>query len=107
MNNTWIKWTELKPGETMKYQGREFRKDITNDQEKMMMRIINRMNDYDNENKKDQNNKKHAASSLMDMMSGKRGKQAMTRKSWCATNLMMTKIVRQQPNKQTTSLNMT
>ncbi len=22
MNNTWIKWTKLKPGETMKYKGR-------------------------------------------------------------------------------------
>ena len=32
MNNTWIKWTELKPGETMKYRGREFRKYIPDDQ---------------------------------------------------------------------------
>ena len=24
MNNTWVKWTELKSGETMKYKGRVF-----------------------------------------------------------------------------------
>ena len=58
----------------MKYRVREFRKDIPNDQEKLMMRIINRMNGYDNEKKKDRNNKKNAASAFMDMMSGKRGK---------------------------------
>ena len=40
MNITWIKWTELKSGETLKYRSREFRKDIPDDQEKLMMRII-------------------------------------------------------------------
>ena len=34
MNKTWIKWTQLKPGEKMKYQSREFRKDIPDDQKK-------------------------------------------------------------------------
>ena len=33
----------------MKYQGREFRKDIPNDQEKLMMRIINRKDGYEKE----------------------------------------------------------
>ncbi len=47
MNNTWIKWTELKTGETMKYKGREFHKDIPDNQEKLMTRIINSMNRYD------------------------------------------------------------
>ena len=49
MNKTWIKWTKLKPGETLKYRSREFRKYIPNDQEKLMTRIINRMNGYDKE----------------------------------------------------------
>jgi len=71
MNNTWIKLTELKPGETMKYRGREFHKDVPDDREKLMTRIINRMIGYDKE--KDQNNNKKAAGTLMDMMSGKRG----------------------------------
>ena len=42
----WIKWTELKPGETLKYQSREFQNDVPDDQEKLMTRIINRMNGY-------------------------------------------------------------
>ena len=56
MNKTWIRWTELKPGESLKYQSREYRKDVPNDQENLMTRIINRMNGYDKE--KDQNNNK-------------------------------------------------
>jgi len=71
LNNTWIKWTELKPEESLKYRGREFRKDIPDDQEKLMTRIVNRMNGYDKE--KDQKNDKKAAGTLMVMMSGKRG----------------------------------
>ena len=58
MNNMWIKWTELKPGETLKYRSRDFRKDVPDDQEKLMTRIINRMNGYEKE--KDQNNKKRS-----------------------------------------------
>jgi hypothetical protein len=34
-------------------------------------------------------------------------KQAMTRRSWCVTKLMIPTIARQWPNKQTTTLNMT
>ena len=49
MNKTWIKWTELKPGETLKYQSREFRKGVPDDQEKLMTRIINRMKGYEKE----------------------------------------------------------
>ena len=49
MNNAWIRWTELKPGETMKYQGREFHKDVPDDQEKLTTCIINRMNSYEKE----------------------------------------------------------
>ena len=52
MNKTWIKWKELKPGETLKYRGREFRKDIPDDQEKLMTRIINRKDGYDKEKEK-------------------------------------------------------
>ena len=52
MNKTWIKWTSLKPGETLEYRSREFRKDIPDDQEKLMMHIINRMNGYDNEKRR-------------------------------------------------------
>ena len=44
MQNTWIQWTTLKPGEALKYQSREFQKDVPDDQEKLMRRIINRMN---------------------------------------------------------------
>ena len=52
MNNTWIKWTELKPEETMrKYRGREFRKYIPNDQEKLMTHIINQLEGCDKEKK--------------------------------------------------------
>jgi hypothetical protein len=80
MNNTWIKWTELKPGETMKYRGREFHKDVPDDQEKLMTRIINRMNSYDKE--KDQNNNKKAAGALMVMMSGNRGEQNNDKEAW-------------------------
>ena len=47
MHNTWKQWTKLKPGETLKYQSREFRKDIPDDQEKLMTRIINRKDGYD------------------------------------------------------------
>ena len=61
----------LKPGETLKYQGRGFRNYIPDDQKKLMTRIINRMNDYDKV--KGQNNNKKAAGTLMVMMSGKRG----------------------------------
>jgi hypothetical protein len=91
MNNTWINWTELKPGETMKYQGREFHKNVPDDQEKLMMCIINRMNGYDKE--KDQNNYEKAACTLMVMMSEKRENKATTRRP--GTELMMTTIVRQ------------
>ena len=49
LNNTWIKWTELKPGESLKYRSRVFRKDIPDDQEKLLTCIINRMNGYDKE----------------------------------------------------------
>jgi hypothetical protein len=57
MNNTWIKWTELKPGEKMKYGGREFHKDVPDDQEKLMTRIINRMNGHDKEKDQKKNKK--------------------------------------------------
>ena len=80
MNNTWIMWTELKPGETIKYRGREFHKDVPDDQEKLMTRIINRMNSYDKE--KDQNNNKKAAGALMVMMSGNRGEQNNDKEAW-------------------------
>ena len=69
MHNTWIQWKKLKPGETLKYRSRVFQKDVPDDQEKLMKRIINRMNGYDKE--KDQNNNKKAAGTLMVMMSGK------------------------------------
>ena len=49
MDKTWIQWTELKPGESLKYRSKEYRKDVPNDQEKLMTRIINRMNSYDKE----------------------------------------------------------
>ncbi len=55
-NKKWIHWTTLKPGETLKYRSRVFRKYVPDDQEKLMTRIINRMNGYDKE--KDQNNNK-------------------------------------------------
>ena len=70
MNKTWIWRTELKPGESLKYQSREYRKDVPNDQEKLMTRIINSMDSYNKE--KDINNFKKAAIELMVMMSGKR-----------------------------------
>ena len=70
MKNPWINWTELKPGEKMKYKGREFYKDVPNDQEKLMTRIINSMDSYDKE--KDHNNNKKAAGTLVVMMSGKK-----------------------------------
>ncbi len=54
MNKAWIWGTELKPGESLKYQSREYRKDIPNDQEKLMLRIINSMDSYNEE--KDQKN---------------------------------------------------
>jgi hypothetical protein len=103
MNNTWIKWTELKPGETMKYRGREFHKDVPDDQEKLMTRIINKKNGYNKE--KEHKNNKQAAGALMVMMSGKRENKTTTRRR--GTKLMMTTIVRQWPNKQTTTMNMT
>ena len=56
MHNTWIQWTTLKPGETLKYRSRVFRKDVPDDQEKLMTRIVNRMNGYEKE--KDINNEK-------------------------------------------------
>ena len=31
MNKTWIQWTTLKPGETLKYRSRVFRKDVPDD----------------------------------------------------------------------------
>jgi hypothetical protein len=55
MSSMWIKWTELKPGEKIKYGGREYHKDVPNDQEKLMTRIINRIDGHDNE--KDQKKK--------------------------------------------------
>ena len=48
-HNTWIQWTKLKPGETLKYRSRVFRKDVPDDQEKLMTRIVNRMNGYEKE----------------------------------------------------------
>ena len=71
LKKTWLKWTELKPGESLKYRGRDFRKDVPDDREKLMTRIINSKNGYEKE--KDQNNKKKAAGALMVMMSGKTG----------------------------------
>ncbi len=56
MNSMWIKWTELKPVETLKYRSRVVQKDLPDDQEKLMTRIINRMNGHDNE--KDQKKRK-------------------------------------------------
>ncbi len=73
MNNTWIKWTELKPGEKIKYGGREFHKDVPDDQEKLMTRIINRMQVHDKV--KDQKNNIKAADALMVMMSDIKGEQ--------------------------------
>ena len=49
----------------MKYKGREFHKDVPNDQEKLMTRIINSMNSY--AKKKDQTNEKKAANTLVVM----------------------------------------
>ena len=71
MHNTWIQWTKLKPGESLKYRSRVFQKDVPDDQEKLMTRIINRMNGYEKE--KDKKNNKNAAGTLMVMMSGKKG----------------------------------
>ena len=73
MNNKWIKWTELKPGEKIKYGGREFHKNVPDDQEKLMTRIINRMNNNDKE--KNKKNTKKAADALMVMMSDEKGEQ--------------------------------
>ena len=70
------------------------------------MRIINRKDGYDIEKtKKDLNDQKNAASKLMNIKSKKGENKATTRRH--GTNLMMTIIVRQWPNKQTTTLNMT
>ncbi len=59
MHNTWIQWTTLKPGETLKYRTRVFRKNVPDDQEKLMTRIHNRMNGYEKE--KDINNEKKSS----------------------------------------------
>ncbi len=55
----------------MKYKCRVFQKDVPDDQETLMTRIINSMDSYNKE--KDTNNVKKAASELMVMMSEKRG----------------------------------
>ncbi len=64
----------------MKYRSRVFRKDVPDDQEKLMARIVNRMNGYDKE--KNQNNNKKAAGALMVMMSGKKGEQSDNEEAW-------------------------
>ena len=92
-NDSWIKWTKLKPGETMKYKGREFHKDVPNDQEKLMTRIINSMNSY--AKKKDQTNEKKAADTLVVMMSGKRGKTSNDKEELVYDEIDDDKIVRQ------------
>ena len=71
MHNTWIQWIKLKPGETMEYRSRVFHKDVPDDREKLMTRIINRKDGYDKQ--KDRNNSKKAAGALMVMISGKKG----------------------------------
>ena len=83
MNSTWIKWTELKPGETLKYRGREFRKDIPDNQEKLMTSIINRKDGYNKEKENmDLNDEKNAASTLMNILSKKRGEQRDNEEAW-------------------------
>jgi hypothetical protein len=67
MNKTWIEWTTLKPGQTLKYKSRVFQKDVPDDQEKLMTRIIGSMNGYAKwKEKKELNNTKNAASTLME-----------------------------------------
>ena len=106
MNKAWMRWTELKPVETLKYQSIEYRKDISDDQEKLMTRIVNRKDSYDKEKeKKDLNNEKNAASTLVEWLSRKRGEQSDNEVSW--KKMMMPTIVREWLNKQTTTLNMT
>ena len=83
MNKTWIQWTTLKPGETLRYKSRVFRKDVPDDQEKLMTRIINGKDGYNKEKeKKDLNDKKNAASTLMEWLSMKRGEQSNKEASW-------------------------
>ena len=82
-NKTWIQWTELKPGETLKYRSREYRKDIPDDQEKLMTRIVNRKEGYDKEKeKKDIHDEKNAASTLMNILSKKRWEQSNNEEAW-------------------------
>ena len=77
MNKTWIQWTTLKPGETLRYKSRVFRKDVPDDQEKLMTRIINGKDGYNKEKeKKDLNDKKNASSTLMEWLSMQRGEQS-------------------------------
>ena len=67
----------------MKYQSREFRKDIPDDQEKLMTRIINRKVGYDKEKEKnDLNDKKNAVSTLMKLLSKKREEQSDNKEAW-------------------------